>query len=74
MGLSRSFGMHDPPDQQPGRIGDDLALASLDRLAGGMTSGGYAFAGSDALAVDHTCGRGGRVSFGLPRHRDDTTD
>lgn len=45
--------VNDQADHQPERVGDDVALAAFDLLAGVVSANSAALHGLDALAVDH---------------------
>lgn len=53
----------DGPDQKAKRVGQDVALAALDLLAGVKAAGAAAFGGLDALAVDDAGGRAALPAF-----------
>src|SRR5690348_15751889 len=56
--------VHLGADQQPGGVGDDVALAPVDLLAGVVPARSAALSGLDRLAVDHP-DRGARLSASL---------
>lgn len=51
------------PDHQAQRVGDDVALAALDLLAGIIPTNPAAFGGLHALAIDDTGSRAGFPAF-----------
>ncbi len=51
--------MHHRADQKARGVGKDVALASLDLLAGVIAARTASFCGLDALAVDHARARRG---------------
>src|SRR5882672_9039546 len=57
--------MHDRPDEQPDRIGQQMALAALDHLLGGIAAWPARLGGLDRLAVDHTSRGAGFATLAL---------
>lgn len=55
--------VHDKPNHQAERIGDDVALAAFHSFAGIKASDTTAFGGLDALAVDDASGRARLAAF-----------
>ncbi len=60
-------GVHPQPDQVPVGVGDDVALAAFDLLAGVVAPGAAAFRGFHRLAVDHAGRRAGLPTRPLAR-------
>ena len=60
-------GVNHASDEPPAGVGEDMALAPLNQLAGVEPARAAAFRGFHRLAVDHTGGRAGLSALGLAR-------
>ena len=60
-------GVNHAGDEPPAGVGEDMALAPLNQLAGVEPARAAAFRGFHRLAVDHTGGRAGLSALGPPR-------
>ena len=60
-------GVNHAGDEPPAGVGEDMALAPLNQLAGVEPARAAAFRGFHRLAVDHTGGRAGLSALGLAR-------
>jgi hypothetical protein len=59
--------MHDRADQQARRVGQDVALAAFDLLAGVVASRTAGLGGLDRLAIDDPGGRARLAARYFPR-------